>query len=374
MKRQIAMAILFLVSAVSNRADRLDDLVRGQMKQQQIPGVVVVVLQNGVIVEQRAYGLANIEFDVPMKVEDVFPISWVTEVFTATATFELVQDGRIRLEDRVSSVVAGLPATWNGITILQCLNHTSGLPSLYDNGHAPIAFDPAEAIRKLAEKPLAFQPGEKTRYSETELLLLRMVIEMVSGKTFADFLAERIFQPLGMKTAQFADARDIIPRKVSLYSRLSPDASRREFLMRSGSNVYPLSDQQKWVVPLFYPESVKAAAGLVISAPDLAKFDAALSAKTLLNAQTVKRMWEPTTLSDGAVGAFTAGWQRWEQSSVFVGHASWSGVEYVRSTDGQCSVIVFTDTPGAYIRALTMGILQMYGGSFFPQLRDLPGT
>lgn len=85
MKRQIALAILYVTAAVSTRADRLDDVVKGQMKQQQIPGVVVVVLEKGAIVKQRAYGLANIEFDVPMKLEDVFPIASITKLFTATA-------------------------------------------------------------------------------------------------------------------------------------------------------------------------------------------------------------------------------------------------------------------------------------------------
>jgi D-alanyl-D-alanine carboxypeptidase len=373
MKRQVALTMLLLTAAVSTRADDLDDFVKGQMKAQQIPGIVVVVLENGAIVEQRAYGVANIEFDVPMKVEDVFPIASVTKLFTATAVFELVQDGRIRLEDKVSSVVPGLPAAWSDITILHCLSHTSGLPDLYEGSFLPIAYTPADAIQKLAVKPLDFKPGDKTRYNDTEYLLLRMVIERVSGKTFEDFLAEHIFQPLGMKTAQFADARDIVPRKVPLYSRWPPDLSRREFEIRNPTDAAWPSEHQKWVVPLLYPESVRAGAGLVMSALDLAKFDAALSAKSLLKAGTLEKMWAPMRLSDGTVGDFTAGWQRLGQHSpAVIGHAGWSGVDYVRMIDGQYSVIVFTDCPGTFARALTIGILQLFAGWLFPQQRDVP--
>ena len=166
-----------------------------------------------------------------------------------------------------------------------------------------------DALQKLSVKPLAFKPGEKTRYNGTEYLLLRMVLGKLSGKTFGDFLEERIFQPLGMKTAQFADARDIIPRKVPLYSRWSPDASRREFEVRNATDVVSKPKHQKWIVPLLYPEPVRAGAGLVMNAIDLAKFDAALTAKTLLNAHTLEQMWAPIRLTDGKVGEFIGGTQ-----------------------------------------------------------------
>ena len=83
-------------------------------------------------------------------------------------------------------------------------------------------------------------------------------------------------------------------------------------------------------------------------------------------------MWAPTQFSNGKLGDFTAGWQRWGQTPMIVGHAGWSGVEYVRTIDGQCSVIVFTDCPEAYVRALTMGILRLFAGWLFPQHRDVP--
>jgi D-alanyl-D-alanine carboxypeptidase len=159
-------------------------------------------------------------------VGDVFPIASITSLFTATAVFELVQDGKIRLDDRIAALVPGLPALWKDITILQCLSHTSGLPDLYEASHIlPIAFTPAEAIQKLAVKPLAFKPDEKTRYNGAGFLLRRIVIERISGKPFDEFMADRVFQPLGMKTAQFADARDVIPGKATMYSRVIPDAS-----------------------------------------------------------------------------------------------------------------------------------------------------
>ena len=150
MKQIIAWTVLLLASPLSASGDGLDDYVGGQMQAQQVPGVVVVVLKDGAIVAQRAYGLANIKFNVPMKVEDVFTIASITKLFTTTAILELVQDGRLRLDDRITTVLPGLPEQWNDITVLHCLSHTSGLPDLYEGIHnLPIAFTPAEAIQKV---------------------------------------------------------------------------------------------------------------------------------------------------------------------------------------------------------------------------------
>jgi len=208
-------------------------------------------------------------------------------------------------------------------------------------------------------KPLAFKPGEKSRYNQTEFLLLRMAIERISGKPFNEFMSERVFQPLALKTAQFADVKDIIPRKATLYSRYIPDASRFEFMERNGDGI--LSEHQMWIVPSLYPESVRAGAGLVMNALDLAKFDAALSAKALLNAHTLETMWAPVELSGGRIGDYAAGWRRWtEKGHVIVGHAGGSGVEYDRMNNGHYSVILLTDCPGTNVHAFALGILRLY--------------
>jgi CubicO group peptidase (beta-lactamase class C family) len=359
----IALAILLLAWIVPAKADELDDYIGRLMKEQQVPGAVIVVLQNGTIVEQRAYGLANIEFHVPMKVEDVFTLASITKLFTATAIFELVQDGKVRLDDRVSAIVPGLPEAWKDITILHCLSHTSGLPDLYEDApFVPIASDPAEAIRRLAVKQLAFKPGDKSKYNQTGFLLLRIVIERISGKPFEEFMAERVFRPLALRTARFGDTRDVIPNKATIYSRFVPDASRLDFAVQNGVGV--LSDHQLWIIPFLYPESVKAGAGLAMNALDLARFDQALSAGTLLNARTVEMMWAPVKLSNGGIGEFTAGWHRWGPEAhlpqFMVGHAGGSGVEYIRMVSGQYSVIVLTNCASANAHQFTMGIMGFY--------------
>lgn len=363
MKRKVALILFSLTITISTHADGLDDLVGRQMREQHVPGVVVVVLQNGTIVEKRAYGLANIELNAPMKVESVFSLSSITKLFTTTAIFELVQDGKIRLDDKVTALVPGLPAFWKDVTILHCLSHTSGLPDLYqDRRTLPIASGTEEAIQKLAIKPLAFKAGEKCRYNQTEFLLLRMVIERVSGRRFEEFMAARVFKPLGLESAQFADARDVVPGRATLYSHFTPDASRLGFADRNEAS--ELFGDRFYIVPFLYPESVRAGGGLVMNALDLARFDAAFSTETLLNAHTLEMMWAPVKLLNGELSDFTAGWRRWGKAAdlpqIIVGHLGGSGVEYARMISGQYSVIVLTNCSDTNVHALTMGIMRLY--------------
>ncbi len=359
-KQVVACLLAVLTISAWARADRLDDYVAGEMRKQQIPGAVVVVVKDGVVATQRAYGTANIEFNVPMEVDDIFSISSITKLFTTAAVFLLVQDGKLRLDDDITAVVPGLPASWEGITVLHCLSHTSGLPDLYEGiRNLPIAFAPDDAIRKVAAESVLSKPGEKSRYNQTEFLLLRLAIEAVSGKSYEAFMAERIFGPLHAASAQFADSKDIIRNKATVYSRYIPDESRFDFVERNGDGV--LSPDHMWIVPLLYPESVRAGAGLVMSAPDLAKFDIALSRGTLLHRDAMQLMWNPITLSNGRVADYAAGWRRWVHNGhVIVGHAGGSGVEYDRMLDGHYSVILLTDCPGTDTHSFALGILQLY--------------
>jgi len=127
-------------------------------------------------------------------------------------------------------------------------------------------------------------------------------------------LWQSAFLCLGMTTARFADAKDIVPNKASLYSRYTPDQSRFEFADRNGDGV--LSDRQMWVVSNLYPESIRAGAGLVMNALDFARLDTALSGGTMLNTETIRAMWAPVRLLDGQVGECALGWRRWVEAST----------------------------------------------------------
>jgi D-alanyl-D-alanine carboxypeptidase len=106
-------------------ADSVDDYIRGQMNQRHIPGVVLMALKNGKVVKQQPYGLANAELGIPTNKDSVFPLASVTKIFTATAVYLLVQKHKLRLDSKVTQLLPRLPKTWDGISVLNCLTHST---------------------------------------------------------------------------------------------------------------------------------------------------------------------------------------------------------------------------------------------------------
>jgi Beta-lactamase len=119
--------LIFLLTAPRLLADTVDDYIREQMHARHVPGLVLLVLRDSKVIKQQSYGLANIESGVPTSKDSVFPLASVTKIFTATAVYLPVQEGKLRLSDKVTQLLPGLPYAWNEITVLNCLSHTSDL-------------------------------------------------------------------------------------------------------------------------------------------------------------------------------------------------------------------------------------------------------
>src|SRR5271157_5337029 len=203
--RYCRYSFLILVQLVATHhlfADSVDDYVREQMNLRHIPGLVLVVLKDGRVIKEQSYGLANVELSVPTSKDSVFPLASVTKIFTATAVYLLVQEGKLRLGDKVTQLLPGLPNAWNEITVLNCLSHTSGIPDIFPGSPAAApaewiaAGGPEEALKKAGALPLLSKTGEKSSYNQTEFLLLKMIVEKVSRLSLEEFLSKRIFTPL----------------------------------------------------------------------------------------------------------------------------------------------------------------------------------
>jgi len=340
-------------------ADSIDDYIRLQMQQKHIPAVALIVLNEGKVVKQQAYGVANIEFNVKATLNQVYPLASVTKIFTSTAVFLLEQAGEIHLNDKVTQFIPGLPDAWNEVTVEHCLSHTSGisdLPSVYNSFTVPESQE--AALKLIASSPLSHQPGDKTVYNQAEFFLLKMMIEKVSGERFENFLAKHIFEPLGMKSAQFGDSRDIIPDHVSLYTKYFPGPDRFHNLLRDGEDVR--SDDQIWVDQSFHPEYEHGGTGLNMSALDLAKFDTALVQGRLLKPGTLETMWKEARLNDGRSGDFTVG--GWMTSPPpghrVVGHMGGGFVEYDHIVLDNLSVILLTNCVGSQPHDIIAGVLE----------------
>ncbi len=184
-----------------------------------ISGAVTLVGRAGRIVHLEAVGEADLASGRPMKKGTLFSIASMTKPVVATAVMILQDEGKLSVEDKVSKYIpefasvklaSGDPAD-REITIRDLLTHTSGLA-----GNQVFDVSLAEIAKELAKRPLAFQPGTKWQYSPG-LNVAGRIIEVVSEQTLPDFLAERIFVPLGMKNTTFFPTQKQVRRMATLY-------------------------------------------------------------------------------------------------------------------------------------------------------------
>ena len=275
--------ICFAASALGqDQTRKVDAFVREKMAANHIPGLSLAVVRDGKIVLAKGYGTANLELSVPATEKTVFAIYSITKTFTAVATMMLVEEGRVSLEDPISKHLAGMPAAWNQITIRHLLTHTSGIIDFCDVPDSPCEkskdFTQPELLASVASFPLQFASGERWEYNNVGFYLLGMLIEKVSGKSYEQFLTERIFAPLEMHATRLVNYAEIIPNRAAGYT------------WRKGKFVNALR---------ISPTLSFSLGGLVSTVLDLAKYDAALYTEKLLKKQTLDRMWTPAKLNDG---------------------------------------------------------------------------
>src|SRR5215472_4123668 len=168
------------------------------------PGLAVLVAQNGKILFEKCYGLADREHTVPVTPLTTFRIGSVTKQFTASAILKLQERGKLSVNDKLSKYIPDFPRG-DEVTLRHLLTHTSGIHSYTDNPddflsrvtNATTTLAIIEELKKH-KPPYDFDPGTKWSYDNSGYLLLGYIVEKVSGQSYGDFLHENFFQPLGM--------------------------------------------------------------------------------------------------------------------------------------------------------------------------------
>jgi D-alanyl-D-alanine carboxypeptidase len=324
-------------------SDRIDDYVEAEIRKRHIPGVSIAVVQDGKVVRAKGYGMANVELSVLATENTVYQLASVTKTFTAAAIMMLVEEGKLGLDDKISKRLSDLPAAWENVTVRQLLNHTSGIKSYTSVRDfvktARKDYTHREILELVAKEPLDFAPGEKWLYNNTGYFVLGMLIEKVTGKTYGEFLTERIFKPLGMTQTRTNDLHAIIPNRAQGYEWNGSG-------LRNGEYVSPTQ-----------PFS---AGMLVSSVSDLVKWDAALATEKLLKKSTLEQMWTPTKTSKAGTADYGFGWQvdqvNGHRLIAHGGGIPGFSTQISRFVDDKLSVIVLTNAGNGFAGALAQGI------------------
>jgi len=189
------------------------------------PGVAVSVVKEGEIVYKRGFGMANLEYDIPITPGSIFHIASISKQFTTMSIVLLAQQGKLSLDDDIRKYVPEVPDFGETITIRHLAHHTSGLRDQWDllglAGWRAQDVKKQEDVLNLVkrQKELNFRPGEEYLYCNTGFTLLAIIVDRVTGKSLREFADENIFKPLGMKNTHFHnDMGEIVRNRTSAYA------------------------------------------------------------------------------------------------------------------------------------------------------------
>lgn len=184
-----------------------------------MPGCAVAVSHEGKVVVKRAYGLADLERDVPLTADTIFDAASVVKQFVAAATLMLVDEGRLSLTEDVRKYLPELPDYGHRITIDHLMTHTSGIRDW--TGLGPLTGRHVDALTlTLRQRGLNFAPGEEWAYSNGGYVLLKEIVARTSGVSFDQFTRTRLFEPLGMKSTRYlGNLREVVKNRALAYGK-----------------------------------------------------------------------------------------------------------------------------------------------------------
>lgn len=253
------------------------------------PGAAVLVAKGGKPIYRKAFGLADMENNVPMRPEHIFEIGSITKQFTAVSILMLMEQGKLKLNDPLTRYIPDYPKG-ESITIHHLLTHTSGIKNYTDLStwakHWREDLSTEEMIAFFKNEPLDFAPGEKWSYSNSAYFLLGYIIEKTSGMTYPEYVQKKIFEPLGMKNTYYGSQSRIIRNRAQGYQK-SGDYVRAEYL----SQTQPYS-----------------AGSIMSNVDDLFIWQLAVNANKLVRKETIEQAFTPVKLNNGTVQEYGYGW------------------------------------------------------------------
>jgi len=364
----LCLTLLAAVPATADDADvnrgeligQIEQLVQQEMEDGPIPGVSVAVEHDGQLLMARGFGFADLEHDVPVGPETVFRIGSVTKQFTALAILQLVEQGKIALDDEITRFLPDYPVQGHTVTIHHLLTHTSGIASYTGLGEkfwkvSRLDLSHQELLDLFANEPFDFAPGEKWSYSNSGYYLLGMIIEAVSGESYADYVHNHIFEPLGMVDTMYCDPVAIVPHRARGYATKDGEVVNAE----------PLS------------MTSPGAAGALCSTPlDLLTWQRALDDNTLISAASRKQMLTEAKLNDGSGTGYAYGLGIGElDGHLKVAHGggiNGFAVAFDTFPDDHLVVVAFSNIGTTRSDRIADNIARTILGIPIPEFEDLP--
>jgi CubicO group peptidase (beta-lactamase class C family) len=276
---------------VQQLTSQFDQLLSKQFNANE-SGATALVARKGQIIYKKAFGMANMELNVPMQADNVFRIGSITKQFTAVAILQLAEQGKLNLQDDITRFLPDYPTQGAKITIEHLLTHTSGIQN-YTNIKDTISrstadFTPAKMVDYFKGLQLRFAPGSRWEYSNSGYFILGYIIEKVSGQPYASYLEEHFFKPIGMTNSRYGSDLQLVKNRVDGYTK--------------GDKGFENSPYISMTQPY-------AAGAIQSTVEDLFKWQQAVHSGKLLKKESLEKALTRYKLTDGSTTSYGYGWR-----------------------------------------------------------------
>jgi CubicO group peptidase (beta-lactamase class C family) len=293
-----------------------------------VPGVAIGVSKGGAVVFERGYGYADVATKIPVTADTRFEIGSITKQFTAACVMQLVEAGKLSLDDHLGTFVSDY-FVGRGVTVRQLLAQQSGIPDYLEGPDAVTAAGTQPAtyatlLARVSAAPLEFAPGTRYKYSNTNYILLGRIVEVASGEPYERYVREHIFAPAGMTQSAFIGDESTLPAMAKAYAP-------------TPSGVAP--------APLLRDDWAWSAGAIVSTVGDILKWDDALLSGKIVKPDDITLMRTDAKTVDGTATGYAFGWlvdavgghpRIWHNGATFGFHA----VNETFPTEGEAVVVL----------------------------------
>ena len=344
----LLMTTLFVtaLNCSLNKQSKVDELFKAYSGND-VPGAAVAVIRHDSLILAKGYGMANLEEHIPVQPNTNFRLASVTKQFTALCIMMLVERGKLSFDRTLKQIFPEFPDYGKQITIRDILHHTSGLVAYEDlipDTATVQVLDKDVLEMMMAQDSTYFPPGSDYRYSNTGYAVLAMVIEKISGKSFAKFLKENIFDPLGM-TETVAYEKNISTVNHRAYG----------YTLKNGEFVF--TDQS-------ITSAVLGDGGIYSSISDMYKWNQALYTQKLVSAEMLKLAFTPGAKTNGDSLDYGFGWRIDKYHGLHRVHHTGSTMGFrnviQRFPDEHSAVIILTNRNDPGVADLANQLVDLY--------------
>ncbi|AZA80541.1 serine hydrolase [Chryseobacterium lactis] len=300
--KQTILVILFLsfsflgYTQTAEQSKAIDSYIKNVIQINEIPGMAVGVVKNDKVIFQQYYGRENLESDKKVNSNTMFRIYSNTKLMSNIGTFKLIEEGKLSLEDKISKYIDNLPKGWQNIQVKNLLSHSSGLPDMADAKDLPEKATNNEVINRLSKEKMEFETGDHYRYNQTNYLLIAMIIEKITGKSFEDYILDNQFPDAKNHVVFSSNSVEKIPNRVGKYNYNSTKKQYEKLMVIDGLRSHSSN-------------------GLAVTLPAFLQWSIHFSKNDFLKPETKKIMWQPFNYKNNG-WEFAHGWEITDANTI----------------------------------------------------------